>query len=136
MALRSLVTTATTSYVDLRYLKDLDIYNETKPYYISGVLSEDQEKFRTNLEYELLPGVPVYNLRGEEDKLSLEKHGFQILGIPDSIANLDIRGSSKEVYIREMSERVKVLLNASFVLCYDCRVSPRHQHEYRVFSWY
>ena len=111
-----------TSHINLSFLEDLPEYEHTKPYYISGDLPEDCEPSRTNIQYDVQYDIPVTNLRSIKDQLHLSTHGFQFIHIPDDIASLDIRGDCTNEYIEKMTAHVKDLLDASFALCYDCRV--------------
>ena len=123
MALRSQFPTVSESRIEATFLEDLSEYKHTKPYYISGILPKEPESSRTNIVYRKIQDIPLFDLRGEEHKLTIAKHGFQIIDVPEDIMSLDVRGSQKQEYIHRMVEYVKQLLNASFILCYDCRVS-------------
>lgn len=106
---------------DLRFLKELDEYAETKPYYISGSLSTSANIPHTNIQYQMVQHVPLVNLRGQENLLSVDKHGFEIMPVPKDIVGLDIKDIDKDKYIRRMAAALKDHLDASFVLCYDYR---------------
>jgi hypothetical protein len=121
MSLRADFPSAIQSRIDLNFLRDLSEYNEVKPYHISGIIPADHESFRTNMQFEKRQ-VPLYNLRGQEHKLSIEKHGFEVITVPKDISHLDIKGSQKQEYINYMTEMVKRRLGATLVLCHDCRV--------------
>ncbi len=122
MALRLDFPCLPQSHIDLTFLKDLPEYETSRPYYVSGSLPEEHESSRTNIQYQTLHQVPLFNLRGQEHKLSVEKHGFQIINVPDEVLCLDVKGTQRQVYIEKMAEVVKCHLDASFVLCYDYRV--------------
>lgn len=110
------------SLTSLKFLRDLPEYEETKPYYISGSLSDGQEDFRTNIQYHSLKKVPLFNLRGQEHRLSIEKHGFEIIKVPQAISCLDVKCTQREEYMEEVAKIVKRRLDATFVLCYDSKV--------------
>ncbi|KAJ5701175.1 hypothetical protein N7488_008723 [Penicillium malachiteum] len=123
MAVRSNLSAALTSHINLNFLNDLPEYDHTKPYNFSGPLPEELEASRTNIQYRMLHDIPVSNIRREERKFMISKHGFQFIQVPDDLIKLDVRGSNnqKEEYIESITILIKELLGASFALCYDCR---------------
>ncbi|KAG7287563.1 hypothetical protein NEMBOFW57_007075 [Staphylotrichum longicolle] len=123
MALRSEFPSLPESHISLSFLEDLPEYDETKPYYFSGPLPEEQEELRTNIRYQTLNRIPLLNLRGQEHKLDVEKHGFEIIKVPESILRLDVRGAGRGEYMEKMAGAVKRRLNATFVVCYNYKVS-------------
>lgn len=128
MSFRSILPSISSSYIDLTFLKNLLEYENSKPYYISGPLPENQENVRTNIQYETLYRVPLSNVRGFENKLSLARHGFQIMKIPNDVNDLDIRGNQKQDYVEKITGLVEKELGAPFVMCYDCRVDANLIH--------
>lgn len=122
MALRSYFPSASRSQIDVNFLKDLAKYDASKPYHVSGFLPEDLEILRTNIEYQTLHHLPLFNLRGHEHNLSIDKHGFEIIQVPADVTTLDVRGTQKQEYIEELTEIVRERLYAPFALCYDSRV--------------
>ena len=126
MTLSSIVHTTPRAIITLKFIDDETTSQSAKPYHISGILPDNLEVARTNVQYQELHNSSLFNLRGSEHKLSLAKHGFQILEIPDEIANLDIKGPQKVEYMEHMTNIIKDLLGASHAICYDCRVSDCH----------
>lgn len=122
MALSSILSSSSISYFDITYLKEDPEYDHEKPYYVSGNLPPESEPFRTNIQYETRGRLPVADLRGNEDQLHLATHGFQYLDLPREIVELDVRGAHRLDYIERVTSLVKTLLNATFALCYDCKV--------------
>jgi len=122
ISLRADFPLAIQSRIDLNFLRDLSEYDEVKPYHISGIIPADHESSRTNMQFEKRNQIPFYNLRGQEHKLSIEKHGFEIITVPKDISHLDFKDLQKQEYINRMTEMVKRRLGATLVLCYDCRV--------------
>jgi hypothetical protein len=122
MALRSCFPSAPISHIDLRFLSDIPEYYHTKPYYISGALPKEHEPSRTNIQYQMRHQIPVFNVRGEEHRIIIAKHGFQLLRVSEDVVSLDVRGSQKQEYIESITNLAKELLGAPFGLCYDCRV--------------
>jgi hypothetical protein len=123
MSMRKEFPSSAESQIPLKFLKDSPSYDESKPYYVSGLLPHHQEVFRTNIEYEILSQSRLYDLRGYERQLSIDRHGFEIIDIPSNTVSLDVRGSQKLQYMEMMTELARETLGGSFALCYDCRVS-------------
>lgn len=53
---------------------DPGAYSVEKPYYFSSPLSTSEEHLRTNLVYKSVEEIPIRDLRGFEDLLSLERN--------------------------------------------------------------
>ncbi|KAK4460364.1 hypothetical protein QBC42DRAFT_272422 [Cladorrhinum samala] len=121
MTLRADFPSLPESTTELRFLKDLPEYEKEKPYHISGPLHERYRGFRTNIHYESVPQVPIFNLRGHQHKLSIERHGFEMFQVPKDIAALDVKGNEAERdrYAEAMVTAVKQRLKATFALCYN-----------------
>ena len=130
--MRSEFTGLPQSLANLHYLKDLPKYTHATPYIVSGEIPADQEPHRTNVEYATLRGSPIFNLRGQEHKLSITKHGFEMIAVPNDIAGLDVKGSQRLEYARRMTEYVKHLLDVPVAFCYDCRVGLFLVHGFHV----
>lgn len=122
MALRQRFPSLAYSHIDLQFLRDSPEYDTAKPYHISGLPTHNLEIPRSNIQYQAVRQVPLYNLRGKEAQLSVAEHGFQVMEVPPYITDLDVRGPQKQEYIENVTQMAKSLLEASFALCYDCRV--------------
>lgn len=111
------------------YLKAKEQYVTEKPYYFNGPLPPDQKHLRTNLEYKDVSNVTVTNIRGGEDTLSLDRHGFELLRLA---TNIDLSGPTWEDlpiqdYLLEMVEVLKRKLGSELVLAYNYKVSQQRQ---------
>lgn len=122
MAFLSDFREAQQSVVDIKFLKNVPEYATSKPYYISGNIPQDQEAFRTNLQYEDVTSLPILNLRGLEQNLSIEKHGFEIIKLHHDITGVDVT-SQRDRYMAKMINIVEDRFSAILAICYDCRVS-------------
>lgn len=105
------------------YIADLPKWNEDKPYYISGPLPADQEHLRTNLEYAAHTPT-LYNLRGHEKHLKMERDGFELVYYPPEVrlsldANAEDRTSE---YLEATTSWLEKRFEAEKVLCYAFRV--------------
>lgn len=105
------------------YIADVPKWNEEKAYYISGPLPEESEHMRTNLEYE--PHDPtIYNLRGHEKDLKMERDGFELVHYPPEVRlSLDDGVEDRtEEYLEATTAWLEKRFKAEKVLCYAFRV--------------
>jgi hypothetical protein len=105
------------------YLEKSARYDSEKPYYFSGPLDSDQEPARTNLAYTTHDNIQVRDLRGKEQKLKLEAHGFQLIAHTPKTDLTDPDEREVQNYLEEISSFIKDELNAELVLAYSYRVS-------------
>ncbi|KUJ14030.1 uncharacterized protein LY89DRAFT_152081 [Mollisia scopiformis] len=70
------------------FLKELELYKHVKPYRLDFD-PEDDNFPRTNVDRVEIPGVPIHDIRGNEDQLLFPKCGFSILHMPSSLTTLD-----------------------------------------------
>jgi hypothetical protein len=103
------------------YLKDALEYQDTKPYYYTGPLPEDQEDMRTNLQYEYRGNIDFHDMRGSEASFTLDKHGFEITKFPLT------RGSDNALpldnYMEFVAAYMKEHMKAEFAVSYNYKVS-------------
>ncbi|KAI1079848.1 hypothetical protein F5B20DRAFT_590399 [Whalleya microplaca] len=104
------------------YIKDLPKWKHEKPYYISGPLPEDQEHLRGNID--CVPHeTTLYDLRGREDEIKMEKHGFELVKKPSAIP-LSLDNDSEDrtsEYLEETAAWLEKRLGAEKVLAYAFR---------------
>lgn len=72
------------------------------------------------------PNVTVRDIRGQENKYSLPKDGFQLLSFPSAHTPHPDRQEEVQAYLQETAVRVRQLLNASQAFVFDYRVCARH----------
>ncbi|CZT07624.1 uncharacterized protein RAG0_13014 [Rhynchosporium agropyri] len=65
--------------------------------------------------------IPLQDLRGHEDRLNLQKHGFQYLKLSSDTYIHPDEDSNIGSYLEKVTEVVKAELNATEVICYDYR---------------
>lgn len=70
--------------------------------------------------------IPLQDLRGHEDRLDLERHGFQYLKLSSDTYIHPDEDSNIGSYLEKVTEVVKAELNATEVICYDYRVCELH----------
>lgn len=115
---------APVTLAEFDYIADLDKYEHEKPYYYSGPLHCDQEQMRSNIEHDRRGSIQVRDLRGLEDQLSLERHGFEIQQLPSNVGlTFDDEVEDRiQDYMLETSDWLKQRFQAECVLCYAYRV--------------
>jgi hypothetical protein len=105
------------------YLKRDSRYASEKPYYYSGDLPLDYENSRTNLKFEVGPPVLLRDLRVVKEHIHLDTHGVELFkNSSKTLAELRF-GEIPQLYLQEMSNIVKIKLQAELVITYDYRVS-------------
>lgn len=102
----------------LDYLKDLDRYRSEKPYTLALDIQLEDEKLRTNLEYELRT-VELYNLRGFEDDVSLELHGFELKTIPPHMMEKYFHNTKEDSDLEGVIQLFKEKFQTNNVFVYD-----------------
>ncbi|KAI0149944.1 hypothetical protein F4776DRAFT_603916 [Hypoxylon sp. NC0597] len=63
--------------VQLRFLKPLEKYQNEKPYWL--FVGKPDGVDMTNVTLEAVSGIPIHDVRGEEQNYELDKHGFQFI---------------------------------------------------------
>ncbi|OTA64111.1 hypothetical protein K449DRAFT_432627 [Hypoxylon sp. EC38] len=66
-----------TPLVQLRFLKPLEKYQNEKPYWL--FVGKPDGVDMTNVSLEAVSGIPIHDVRGEEQNYELDKHGFQFI---------------------------------------------------------
>jgi len=78
------------------YLKELPMYEHTKPYIINLPLSHVPQGKRSNQECGRYPGTRLHDIRTETEPLTLDQNGFEhSKSIPLSISYEEFRDSAK-----------------------------------------
>jgi hypothetical protein len=112
--------------VQLKYLADLPLYEEEKPYTLYGYPDEVTPK--TNCKFVHVNGIAVADIRGRESEFNLGECGFEYHKKPSSC---DLRASMFESaegresvwrYLRETIQLAQETFNCPKVLCFDWRV--------------
>ena len=104
------------------YLSRNKIYDIEKPYYFSGPLEKEQEKIRSNLTYTTHGNVQLRDLRGFEEQLVLDVHGFQLLKHTPRVSLVSPTEEQINNYLTESSAFLKEFLKAEAVISYNYRV--------------
>ena len=104
------------------YLKDIPKYKSQKPYYYASELLPEQEKFRSNIERAPYAGT-ITDVRGCEDLISLDFHGFTVSKLPSQVSNTNLKDEQAcEKFLLAVAEWMKEFMDAELVLCYEYRV--------------
>lgn len=82
----------------------------------------DDESKRTNVSYCVIDNVPIYDLRANIVRLSLDVHGFQVINYPSACIGLERDVEMvNQMYLEETAQMVRMVTGAEFVTCYDLR---------------
>jgi hypothetical protein len=108
-------------------LASLTFFKETtdgssRAFWRKGPLDDESE--RTNVLYWVIDNIPIYDLRSDVARLSLDVHGFQVINYPSCCIGLerDVEVVN-QMYLEESAQMVRMVTGANFVTCYDLRVS-------------
>lgn len=110
----------------LKYLADIPLYEEEKPYTLYGFPDDVQPK--SNCEFVIRDNIPVQDARGHESDFKLDGCGFEFHHKPsycDLRPQIFENASERELvwqYLKETIRLVQETLHASKVLCFDWRV--------------
>lgn len=93
---------------------------------ISRIYEGDQQPTDKNSHitptYTKIHDIPIQDLRGQENKVNLQEHGFQYLKISQNSSIHPFEDSNISSYLEEVTKLVKTELKADAVICYDYRV--------------
>jgi len=93
---------------------------------ISRIYEGDQHPTDKNSHvtptYTKVHDIPIQDLRGQEDKLNLQTHGFEYLKTSPKSSIHPFEDDHVSSYLEEVTELVKRELKADAVICYDYRV--------------
>jgi hypothetical protein len=113
-------------HATLKFLADLPLYDEEKPYTLYGFPDDVQPK--SNCEFAVRDNIPVKDVRGHEAEFKLDECGFEFHHKPSKLdlqaATFQSVGGREGVwrYLRETMDMAEETLHASKVLCFDWRV--------------
>lgn len=97
------------------------------PDHVSRIYEGDREpadrKTHVGPTYTKISGIPVQDLRGQEQRLNLQMHGFQYLKVSPKFYIHPFEDDKINDYLEEVTSLVKTALKADDVICYDYRVS-------------
>ena len=94
------------------------LFENTKPYDITGSLAPNQEHLRTNLKA-APQEMGISDIRGFENCLDINETGFEFAFCP---TDCTFSEDGIEAYLQETSEWVKKRLNATYSVCFAYKV--------------
>ena len=110
----------------MNFLKRDNRYNYEKPYLL---IFDPPEGFpKTNIKLEKHTDLELRDIRGYEDQLSLEVHGFQIVKISSKLSYDDFNNEElvRDVYLREVADEVRKVFGADRVQIFEHLLRKRH----------
>lgn len=105
----------------LCFLEHLPLYQHEKPYRIIPSAEENYQHSLTNIVPRFHDDIHLTDVRERISKLSLDKHGFQVLSHTSNVPALDDL-PSVAAYKKEVDELLTKHLEAERVICFDFRV--------------
>lgn len=108
---------------NLTYLKWTELYNKEKPYQIFSSFHLPEDLPASNLHFESEAEDKIYNVRGEEERHSLDDHGFQFLSHPSVVTKFDSPSEIEQKYLPEVEALIRAQMkDVGYVYMFDWRV--------------
>lgn len=109
----------------LRFLKDLPLYQDEKPYVVYFAPDESAKHAkRTNIETEEKEDIPVEDIRDKRDQFTLDTHGFEAFTHAMRFEDFEKDELVQTEYLKEVEEVIrKRIPEATEVFVFDWRVS-------------
>lgn len=96
----------------IHFLKENPAYQEEKPYAFRFEL-DTAEVPQSNMQMRKIEPITITDIRGSEDRYSLETNGFTVLRLDSRLVYDDFHDSKKvEVYLNELETLLKSHLGA------------------------
>ena len=104
--------THTTRKAQFLYAKDSDTFLKQKPFMILTEFSASSRgdgsgSLRSNLEFQPFEPEDVANIRGQEDKFTLDQQGFEFCRQPTSFTAWQDRRAVEEIYLRDVADLIR-----------------------------
>ncbi|CAI6332468.1 unnamed protein product [Periconia digitata] len=91
----------------VHFIKWLPLYENEKPFNIFINLPEDAQDTRTNnLEFDVID-TSFHNVRGQEDKFSLDEQGFEFIQWPHTFKNFGDRAAVETEYLPQIEKFIR-----------------------------
>jgi hypothetical protein len=115
---------ATSVLATLNYLKPDPKWDVEKPYTLFVDISKVKGASVTNIEKISIPDIPVEDVRGKVQSLSMDKNGFEVVNLNQTIehSNFDDDGWVHAIYYPAICQLVKDKLAAKDVKPYQHKV--------------
>ena len=111
----------------MNFLARDDLYDEERPYLL---IFEPPEGFpKSNIRLEQRRDLVVEDIRGCEDRFSLENHAFEVLKIRSRMSpeDFDNEGLVQKVYLQEVADHLKAVFDAQVVQIFEHVARKRHE---------
>ena len=101
-------------------------FEKTKPYAFRYEL-QDEDVPQSNLRLQEQAGIHVKNMRGQENRFSLDHHGFEVMKISSELTYEDYNDAARlPIYFRELEELLTHRLGASRAMVFRHGIRKRH----------
>lgn len=127
MTARSAILLSKSLNATIAFIKPLEIWKTVKPYSVAFPLSHFPGLSSSNVEFEDYR-ISINDIRGEHDKFSLEKHGFEVAYQPLPV-NRDFFTDETRIekeYRPLMRDFLQKKLNARKVTIFEHKVGIAH----------
>jgi hypothetical protein len=101
--------------ISVKYLSDLDLYKEEKPYHLTQVPHLESGE-ASNLQFSTFDGIVVSDARGHEADFKLGTHSLAFERFPSAVI-YDGSDESEVAYMREAIEYARRKFRADRVIC-------------------
>jgi hypothetical protein len=112
------------------YMKPQSLYEKEKPYFLNVPVEEGSDLAQTNVNYTRI-SVSVTDIRGQQDKFTLDEHGFQLRTFHSKLSYDDFDDPKKltSLFYPEVQAFLRASLGATDALTFDYQVCASHLQE-------
>ncbi|KAK0659147.1 methyltransferase CmcJ [Cercophora samala] len=117
----------------IRYAKDLPLFQHEKPYVVLSELANSDSKFRqTNVELEFGKPQVIQDIRGREAEFTLDLNGFQICHHHSALENWGNVKDIEDVYLPEVEALLRNELGSdvAVIKIFDWRLRRNVPHRH------
>ncbi|KAL8358302.1 hypothetical protein RB601_009626 [Gaeumannomyces tritici] len=117
--------------VSLEFIKRLELYEREKPYWLFvGKPDHLDDSKLTNVELEVVPGIPAHDVRNDGHSYTLDEHGFQFVTHQQSFSDFDDEEAIRTHYLPQVEEVIRQNVPyAKRVLLFDWRLRRQMSEE-------
>ncbi len=107
--------------ISFSYLADIERYRVERPYATEFKVDLESEEHRTDVEFK--PKIlPLTNIKGIEQKISIEEHGFEVLQVPQLVVEMYFSKNEQHENMDGVAKLTKERFNTDHVFCHTHRV--------------
>ncbi|KAL6881403.1 hypothetical protein J3F83DRAFT_722158 [Trichoderma novae-zelandiae] len=113
-----------TTMATLGFIKPLELYDNEKPYWLFLAKPDHRPDVElTNVQLDVITGIPLHDVRGHEDSYSLEEHGFQFIKTNQTFQAFDSEQRIIDEYLPQVEKVIRENIPyAEKIHIYDWRI--------------